>query len=430
LTEPDPPRGPWARRDFVRLWSAATVSNFGTMVTGMAFPFVAIELGATTPTAFAILRNLTLLPSFLLGLPAGAWIDRRRKLPVLVVADLARAACLASIPIAALGGWLRIEQLYGVLLANGLFSLLFGIADHALLPAIVPREELVAANGALKTGDAVTETSAFAVGGWLVQWLTAPIALAVDAASYVVSALCLVGIRAEPPARARAASTHARSLRSEVASGVGVLLGEPRLRALALAALLEGASVQLASIVYMLYASQELGFAPGWIGLMAAVGSVASVAGAALAPRASRRIGVGWLAGAGHGAVGLALLLLSLAPGTTLIGVALVVAHQLSDAPATAGSIATASLFQGLTPGDALGRVNAALRFATTAGMLLAGVAGAVLGEAAGLRGTLVAAALLSLGAALCVARSPVVALREIGPAPAGPAADREPART
>jgi hypothetical protein len=197
--------GLWRHPDFVRLWAAATVSTFGSLVTRTALPFAAILFLDATPVDLSLLVIAELGPGFVIGLVAGAWVDRLRRRPVLIAADLGRAALLMTIPIAALGDWLSLPQLLIVAAGGSLLTVIFDVAYLAYLPSLVRRQDILDANSKVTAAGAVAEAAAFSSGGWLVQWLTAPFAILVDAVTFLGSA-CIVhhpGGSAEPPHRAR-----------------------------------------------------------------------------------------------------------------------------------------------------------------------------------------------------------------------------------
>ncbi len=163
--------GPGLRRNraFLLLWSAATVSVFGSFVTRIALPFVAILTLSAGPAEVAALRALELVAALLVGFVVGAWVDRLRRRPVMIVADLVRAVLLGSIPVAAIGGWLSLPQVFVVAALAAVMTTFFDVADRAYLPTIVDRSELVRANGALTATSAAVEFTAFGVAGFLVE---------------------------------------------------------------------------------------------------------------------------------------------------------------------------------------------------------------------------------------------------------------------
>ena len=173
--------GLWRRPDFLKLWAGQTVSQAGSLVTGFALPLAAILALHASPAQVALLSAAGIAPGLALGLVAGVWVDRVRRRPLLVLADLGRSLVVGSVPMAALLGWLRIEQLYAVALASSALSVLFDVAYPAFLPSLVRPEELVEANSKLEASGAVAEAAGFSAAGALVQALTAPLALAVDA---------------------------------------------------------------------------------------------------------------------------------------------------------------------------------------------------------------------------------------------------------
>jgi MFS family permease len=353
----------WRDADFVRLWSAATVTNFGSMVTQLALPFAAIQVLGAGAAELGMLRALVLVPGFALGLAAGAWLDRLRRRPVLVASDLARAAVQASVAAAAALGALRMGHLYAVALAAGFLSFLFHVARDAYLPSLVPRGALVSANARLRGGEAASEGAGFAAGGWLVQLL------------------------------------------GEVREGLELVLRHPALRPLAISGALLAASWQVTSVVYLLFLD-ELGFGAGWLGVVFATGSLSSFLGSLAARPVGRRFGVGPGMTGGLALLGLGAALVPLVPGPGPLGFGLLVAQQLGDGGEVVYSVHASSLRQAAAPREIQGRVSACFAFLAQAGMLAGTAAGAALGEAFGARATLVAGAAGILLAAALVSRA------------------------
>lgn len=438
-------RGVFGNPGYRWLFAAAAVSNYGSMLNAIALPFVAVMLLDAGPAEIATLTAAGLVPGFALGLVASAWVDRLPRRRVLVASDWARALLLTWVPVAAALDVLTLRQLYGVVFFHGLLTFLFGAAHHAILPAVVRPNQLLEANGRLKAAEAVTEGVAFASGGWLVEWIGPARVLLVDAVSYVVSAVLLGGVpeRPAPPVRgddagvsrpepgeaaaeaesemqaaaAReggGAAPPARGLVAEVRAGIRFLRGHPLLLPGTVALALAAASWRIAGVVYLLYVYEELGFSPGTLGLVFAVGGVASLAGAVAAERVSPRLGVGRSLTIGLAGFSLATLPLPLAPGAGAFGLALLVAHQLGDGFEILFEVNHSSLRQSLTPGPLLGRVVGAGGVAAAGAMLLGLALGALLGEWLGLRATLVASGCVGLAATAVVALSPLGRLREL----------------
>ncbi len=409
------PASLWRHRDFVNLWTAATVSNFGSMVRRVAVPFVAILVLDAGAKELALLTLADTVPGFLLGLWAGDISDRRSRRPILIFCDWGRAALLLTIPLAAGLGVLRIELLYIVVFASATLSAMFSVARRSYLPTLVERSRLVEANAKLSAGASAAEATAFPVAGWLVQWLGAPLAILVDATSYMISALTLSRIRtAEPAPEER---QHSNRLRS-IARGFETVVRDPLLRVLTLSAALRSLSFAILSVVYLLFASRELGFATGVLGMVFAVGSVSSLLGALAAERLGSVIGVGPSIVAGTLCGALAIMLLPLTPATFVLGLTVLALHQLlGDGGETIANVGIASLIQAAAPPDQLGRVNGCFTFTFYAAQLIGAALAGWLGEVFGLRNLLALAGLASLASALLLAASPVRRVRDLGEA-------------
>ncbi|MBI4497088.1 MAG: MFS transporter [Chloroflexi bacterium] len=411
----------WRNPDFVKLWAGQTISHFGSLVSGTALPFTAILVLGAAPLQLAFLSAADLIAGLLVGLVAGVWVDRLRRRPILIGADMGRAVLLASVPAAAFVGLLRMEHLYVVAFLTGVLTICFDVAYLSYLPALVRREDLVEANSTLSASAAVAEVGALGSAGWLVQWFTAPIAVLLDALSFVCSALLVGWIRAPEPAPAG----QRQNLRREIAEGLGVLWRNPLLRALAGSIVTLECSSRMVGTVILLFASRELGFGPGFLGMVFAVGGISSLMGALLAGRAADRFGIGPVMVAGLVGTGLGVLFVPLAHGATVLAALLLVANQLVTDPAwTIYEINQVSLRQAIIPHGLLGRVNASIRFLGLGAMLLGALLGGVLGETVGLRATLVVGAAGMCLAAAWLALSPVRTLK----VPPG-AVERAPAR-
>jgi MFS family permease len=394
----------WRDRDFLRLWSAATVTNFGSMVAGIALPLAAIQVLRATPAELAVLRAAALLPGFLLGLQAGAWLDRRRRRPVLIAADLGRAALQASVAGAAALGVLAMAQLYAVAFLGGLLGFVFHVAHGAYLPALVSKRALVGANARLQAGEAAAEGAGFGVGGWMVQLLGAPTALLVDSASFLASGALIARIRApEPPAESRARASGVRASWREIWEGLAFVARQRELRALALCSALAAAGWQATGVVYFLFLD-GLGFGAGGMGLVFAIGSLSSLLGASAAERVGTLLGARAGMVAGLAAYGASLLLVPLVPGPGPLGFALLAAQQAGDGAEVVYAVHARSLRQAAAPARLQARVGASFAFLGGSAALVGAGLGGVLGEWLGPRATLAA------GAALVLLAAPVLA--------------------
>ena len=369
-----------------------------------------LVLGAT-PLQLGWLSVLGVLPGALVAWWAGAWIDRHSRRAVLIGADWLRALLIASIPAAAFVGTLTLIQLGVVAALVCMATVLFEIADHAYLPVIVPAGRLVVANSQRETVDALAEITGPAIGGALVQWLTAPFALAIDACSFIVSALLIGRIRASEHLRERGDAERPASgspLLREAIDGTSLVWRHPLLRPLFLSTTLLTFFMSFMASLYTLFALQTLQLGPGLLGLVIGCGGIGALAGAAAAPPLVRRIGAGRASLAALPAGGFAQLFIPLAPADSFTGAAFLIASQfLGDGLLTIYLITETSLRQQAVAADALGRAAAVWKMASSIVAPIGMMLGALLAELAGIRGALwvlVGGAIVA-GAPLVVAR-------------------------
>jgi MFS family permease len=405
----------WRDPGFARIWAATTVSMLGSFITRTALPFAAILVLGAGAGEVAILRSAELVAGLTVGLVAGAWVDRLRRRPILVWADLGRAALLASIPAAFALGSLGLAQLVVVAFGTAILTTFFDTADRAFLPTVIGRDRLVEANATLTGTSSAAEFLGFGAGGWLIQLLSAPFAIAIDAVSFVVSAIFIGGIRvAEPPPRSADAPS---DVLGEIREGLRLTLGDPILRPLALADAAVAGFWGVFGAVYFVFAT-EIGFGPGVIGVIAAVGGLSSLAGAAVAGGAVRRLGVARFFIGAMVLVTVGNAFIALTPDATLIGLGCLLVQQLlSDSSMTAYDVVAVSIRQATVEDRALGRVGASFHVLAMAAMLVGTVAGGVIAETAGLRAALVVAA---LGGVIAVAILWFSAIRRMHDVPGG----------
>lgn len=398
----------------MRLWSATTISYFGSFITRTALPFAAILVLGAGPLEISALRGLELVAGLLVGLFAGAWVDRLRRKPIMVGADLGRAILLGSIPVAAVVGALALPQLLVVAFIAAILTTFFDVASRTYLPTVVSRAQLLPANSALTASASAAEMTGFGISGFLIQVFTAPIAIAVDAASFLASALALGTIRQaepEPPA-----IVDREPVAREIRDGLRVVLGSPTLRAIAGA---HGATHLLWGIfgtVYLLFATRDLGLGPAAIGIIAGVGGAGSFLGAALAGRVVARFGIGpsMLLGMVGFTVGNALIPLAPA-GAVVVGAAFLVAQQLvGDSAGTLYDVVETSLTQSVVAPRILGRVNASISTYTTLLSLIGTIGGGILAEVLGLRQAMAIGVLGGVAAFAFLWFSPIRTMRGV----------------
>ncbi|HTK97679.1 MAG TPA: MFS transporter [Pseudomonadales bacterium] len=284
--------GPLARhRDFVHLWSAQSVSAFGSRITRTALPVIAILLVTDDPVQIATLGVLTVIPGVIVGLFAGGFIDRHAKRPILVWSDIVRALLVLSIPIAAWSAHLGIVQLYVVAALVGGFSALFRLADNAYLPVLIGRDLLLEGNSKLQVTDSVAEIGGPGLAGVLIQWLTAPVTMVIDALSYLVSAVLLARIRTNEVLQAAAATPP--TLLQDVRIGARAGFGHPIVGATFWSFAIDDFANGFFMALYMLYGLRTLSIDVATMGIVISLGGVGALAGAFVASTVSRRLGLG-----------------------------------------------------------------------------------------------------------------------------------------
>jgi MFS family permease len=400
--------------DFLKLWIAQAVSAFGSRITREGLPYAAVLTLSATSVQMGFLAAAGAVPVLLFGLFAGVWIDRLKRRPILIFADLARAVVLSFVPLAALLNFLNIWHLYVVAAIMGMLTLFFDVADRAYLPFLVRRNQIMEANSKLSITGSLAEVGGPALAGALVQLLTAPIAMAFDALSFLWSAL-LIGLIKKPehvniPEEGEAS----RNMWREIGEGLRVLWENKVLRALAVSATMRDFFGWFFAALYAFYAIQELGLTPGVVGVLVSAGGVGSLVGAATAGRLSRRFGIGPVLIVTSIAGAILAMLVPLAAGPYFLVIAAMLAAQLfGDIAWEVYAINEMSLRQMVVPGRLLGRANATMQFlvegAGPAGALVAGA----LAQSTSARFTLFVSAVGMLLATLWLVFSPLRDLRE-----------------
>lgn len=404
--------GLWRHRDFLRLWAGDSISQIGTMVTLIALPLLAITQLDATPFEVGLLTTFETLAFLLVGLPAGAWVDRLRRRGVLITADLGRAVLLGSLPLAWFLDVLTLPQLYVVALLTGVLTVFFDVAYQSYLPFLVGRDHLVEGNAKLEASRAVSAIAGPTVGGGLVQWLTAPYAVLVDALSYLWSALWIGAISAREP---RPEAAPDRNLVAEIREGLAFVLRHRLLRAITATtgtSNLFSAILNVAFIV-VLADQAQLGLSAGTIGLVFSIGSIGGLVGAVAATRVARRVGQGpaiWKSLAVAAPFTLVTPLVQ--RGWLLWAVA--ACWGVVSFATVVYNITQVSFRQGLCPGRLLGRMNATVRFLVWGTLPLGGFLGGVLGSVVGVRATLWIGAVGMALAFLPAFLSPLRRMREL----------------
>jgi predicted MFS family arabinose efflux permease len=399
------------------VWSAQTVSDFGARITREGLPMMAVTGLAASPAQLGLLAALASGSGLLVGLSAGDFVDHTARRPILIAMDLARALVLIVLPIAAWLGLLNILEVYAAAALVAAASVLFDIADHAYLPGLVGKPLVTDANAKISATESVAEMGGPALAGVLFQWLTAPIAVAVNAATYIVSAVLLARVREPepPPANARIR----RGWVDGVVTGARVAWQEPLVRILLIMTAVGALFGGFFSALYIAFVLRDLGLTPAMLGLGIATGGLGALVGSALAQPMARRLGVGPAICVSGGLSALGTMILLLAPPRPVGGMAaLVVSQFLGDAFGVVALVLASSLRQTILPLSVLGRVGATFR-AVSGGAAVAGaLMGGALGQAFGLRETLLFAIGGLLIGPVAGLLSPLRAVREMPLAP------------
>jgi predicted MFS family arabinose efflux permease len=402
-----PPYGPLSRgSDFAKLWAGFTIAVVGSQITVLALPLTAVLVLGAGATETGLLVAFRMAPSLVVGLFVGAWVDRLPRRPILVLSDLGSAIVIGSIPLAAALGRLTLAQLYAVGFLAGVFAVSTELARSALLPSLVARARLVAANSRLQASSAVAQVAGPSLGGILVQLLTAPTAMLFDAMSSLVSASFLVRIRAQETVHPREAG---RSIWHEISEGARWMRDHEIVFRCVIAIALANIEWFAVQAIIVVYATRELGLSPALLGLsLAAIGPF-SLIGVGLAGPLSRRWGIGPVMIAALVLETVSRLLLPFAAGPPLEAAAVVMASQaLLGLTVPLWTVSSNSLQQTVTPQRLLGRVSAATRFILFGVAPPSASAAGLLADHVGMRPTLLGTAVIAAAATPYLFASPV----------------------
>jgi MFS family permease len=410
-------RSLWRHAEFMKLWSAATVSLMGSQVSQLAIPFIAAVVLNSSPLEVALLGAVEMAPFILFALPAGAWLDRVRRRPVLIAGDFGRALALLTIPIAYAAGGLTIWQLYAVGFVSGTLTVLFDVADQSYLPILLERDDLVEGNAKLSLSQSGAQFLGPALGGTLIGIVGAPFAVIVDAISYLASGglISLIRRPESKPQRRVASDGSQTSLRADIAEGLRYVLGNRYLRMIAGSTATSNLGTSIAFSIFPIFLYRELGLSVALVGAVSGLAALGVLAGAVVSPPLSRRIGVGpaivgsmFITGPATGV----LLLMSSQPWVAAI--VLFASTFFMGFSAVVYNVNQVSFRQAITPIDMQGRMNATMRFVVWGTLPLGSLIGGVLASFLPIRTTIGIGAAVATTAFLWVLLSPVRSLREI----------------
>jgi MFS family permease len=422
-----PRGGLWRHPDFLKLWSAETISQFGSQVSALALPLVAILVLDASAFEVAALGTIEFLPFILFTLPAGVWVDRLPRRPILIAGDFGRAALLATIPVAYVADVLTLGQLYVVGFLVGICTVFFDVAYQSYLPSLVTRDQIIDGNSKLEISRSTAQIGGPGVGGALVEIFTAPYAVLVDAVSFLGSGLFVLRIRKqEEPTVSPRADGVKPSMWTELKEGLRFVLGNPNLRAQAGCTATSNFFFSVTFSILLVYVVRELELSPGVIGFVFSVGASGSLLAAFTATRVSRRFGIGRTTIAVTLVQGPATALIAFAPEGNraipyLLGSQLLLAFVI-----VVYNIVQLSYRQAICPPRLQGRMNSVMRFIVWGTIPPGTLAGGALGTWIGLRETIVIGAIGGGLSFLWILLSPQRRLRDMPE----PIAEEEPAPT
>ncbi|MEV4760172.1 MFS transporter [Micromonospora sp. NPDC049559] len=408
--------GLWWHRDFRLLWIGQTTSKFGSSVTNIALPLIAVATLHASTFQVALLTAASWLPWLFVGLPAGAWVDRLPRRPVMITCDLLCLLLFVSVPVAAWFGVLTIGQLLAVALGAGTASVFFQTAYQVYLPSLLDRSELPEGNAKVAGTESAAQLAGPGLAGLIAQLAGAVNALLVDAVSFGVSALCLLRIRKpEPrPERRRPEST----LRAEIGAGVRFVARDPYLLVLTVFGAVSNIGLMGYQAILVVFLVREVGVGPGVVGLLVAGTSVGGIIGASVSTALARRFGTArTLVYAELFAAPFGLLIPLTGPGPRLA--LMVVGGVAISAGVAIGNVVKSSFRQTYPPPRLLGRVTVSMQLLNYGTIPLGALLGGALGTALGLRDAMwvITAGLALTGLILLV--GPLSRSRDL---PAGPA--------
>lgn len=407
----------WRNTDFLKFWAGETLSLYGTQVTTLAAPLTAVLLFDVSPEQLGLLRFAQLVPYLAFGLLFGAWVDRVRRRPIMLAANFARMILIALVPTLAVTGHLRLAPLFAITFCVGVASVMFDVSWMSYVPALVKYPEyLVEANSKLAVTSSSAETAGPGMAGILVSALGAPIAMAVDAFSYLASLISLLLIRT--PESAPPAPAGRRHLISELAEGLRWVFANRYLRAMAVVGSFCNFVTMATSSMFILYAVRDRSIGSATLGLILSVGAVGGILGSLISGRVIRRFPLGAIYRVSVALVFIGPVLIPLASGPIpLVAVMFTASFFLIYLGLAVSNVIIMSLRQTVTPRSLMGRMNAAMRTLMFGGGSIGGPAAGLLAGAIGLHGALWIVAIGSAAILVPIALSPIGRLREMPPA-------------
>ena len=397
----------------MKLWTGQTISQFGTQVSGLAIPLIAALFLNVSAFEFSLIATVEFLPFILLSLPAGVWVDRLRRRPILIVGDLGRGIALLSIPIAYELHVLTIWQLYAVGFLNGCLTVFFDVSYQSYLPSLVERDEILEGNSKLQVSVSSAQVLGPGIACVLIGIVSAPVAIIADSLSFFASALFVFGIRKkEPPPQVHATvDGKGPGMRAEVNAGLQYVLKHAYLRYLAASMATSNLFSNMVFAIFVLYLVRDFGVQPAQLGIAYSLASVGFLLGALTANRIGSRIGVGPAIIASSVVTGASTILIAVAPNDLVLPFA-TASVFIGGFAGMVFNINQVSFRQAITPPRMQGRMNATMRFLVWGTIPLGSVLGGVLGSALGLHATIWIGAIGGLISFVPLLFSPLRSLR------------------
>lgn len=405
----------WSHADFVKLWTGQTVSLFGSQVTLLALPLTAVVLLNAMPIQMAILSAAEFAPFLLITLFAGVWIDRKRRRPILIFADIGRALLIACVPMLSALQQLQITYLYIIAFLIGILTVFFQLAYEAYLPRLVEPAHLAEGNSKLSVSASLAELGGPGLGGLLIQIFTAPFALLIDVFSFVVSAFSLLLMHKPEPILP--APSKRADIRREIAVGFRAMIQNRYLRAFAGEAATYNFFWQMIQAIFILYAVRELHLNALLIGSIFAAGSVGALFGALGIERLAQRFGIGRMIVGSQALSDVTVFLIPLSSilGSTTGAIACIMfAFFVRGYGNTACNVYVNSVRQAITPDELRGRTNAVYRLVVSGVIAVGALVGGILSERINLSFTLLVGAIGVSCSWLWLLCSPAFRLRRL----------------
>ncbi|WP_169583680.1 MULTISPECIES: MFS transporter [Microbacterium] len=407
-----PERSLWRDGNFLTMWSGQALSQFGAQIAELAIPVLAVLLLNATEFQVGVLSAAQVAAFLLVGLPAGAWIDRMRKRHVMIAADIVRAAALALVPLLWMTGVLQIWHLVAIAAVVGIATVFFDVSYQSIVPSLVKPAQIAEANGKLESTYQLANIAGPGFAGWLVGVITAPLALLATAGTYLVSAVALAFTRDQEQPRAH--DDRAPILR-EIWEGLHFVFTERLLRRIVGTTGVSNFFSTMSFTLLPIFLLRELGFSPASLGLIFSLGAIGGLLGAMATPRIVKAIGEARAIPVSALGFSVVALLLPVAAVVPAVAFPLLVAQSfVASFTVLLYNITQVTFRQRITPPRLLGRMNASVRFVVWGVMPIAALLAGALGTWLGVVPTMWIGAAGQLLSAAFVVFAPFWTMREL----------------